>query len=81
MMYPYMTLSDETNIVHSQMHDDGTVKVYIERPRDGGFDHAACILPQYDWREVSGFTSEEMAFFDKFVHDHGCGMMTASKTA
>ena len=29
-MYPLMTLNDETEIVHSDMQDDGRVKVYIE---------------------------------------------------
>lgn len=32
MMYPFMTLEDETEIVHSDMQDDGRVKVYIEKP-------------------------------------------------
>ena len=32
MMYGYMTLDDGTEIVHSDMKDDGTVKVYIEKP-------------------------------------------------
>ena len=29
MMYPFMTLNDETEIVHSDMQNDGRVKVYI----------------------------------------------------
>ena len=32
MLYPFMTLNDETEIVHSGMQNDGRVKVYIERP-------------------------------------------------
>ena len=37
MLYPYMTLSDDTEITHSGMRVDGTVEVYIETPdgRDG----------------------------------------------
>ena len=37
MMYPYLTLDDETEIVHSEMLSDNTVKVYIEKPdeKDG----------------------------------------------
>lgn len=31
MMYPFMTLDDDTEIVHS-MHSGGCMKVYIERP-------------------------------------------------
>ena len=29
MMYPFMTLDDDTEIVHSEMLPDGRVKVYI----------------------------------------------------
>ena len=32
MMYPYMTLNDDTEITHSEMQSDGRVKVYIETP-------------------------------------------------
>lgn len=46
MMYPFMTLNDETEIVHSDMQEKGTVKVYIERPDEQyGFKHATCWLP------------------------------------
>ena len=33
MMYPYLTLDDETEIVHSEMLSDNTVKVYIVSAR------------------------------------------------
>ncbi len=50
MMYPYLTLDDETEIVHSQMLEDKTVKVYIEKPDEkDGFHHATCYLPKYEW--------------------------------
>ena len=52
MMYPYMTLSDETEIVHSQIIEkDGvdTIQVHFERPTDDGFDSARCELPDYHW--------------------------------
>ncbi len=29
MMYPYMTLNDDTEITHSEMKPDGKVKVHI----------------------------------------------------
>ena len=32
MMFPYLTLNDETEITHSEMKPDGRVKVYIETP-------------------------------------------------
>ena len=52
MMYPYMTLSDETEIVHSQLIEDKGIKkviVNFERPTDNGFDSARCELPEYKW--------------------------------
>ena len=45
-MYPFLTLDDETEIVHSQMLPDGKVKVYIEKPDEKDcFHHATCYLP------------------------------------
>ena len=41
MMYPFMTLNDDTEITHSEMKADGKVKVYIETPDEfGGFHNA-----------------------------------------
>lgn len=51
MMYPYMTLEDGTEVVHSQIISrDGTdtVLVHFERPNDNGFDSARCELPSYE---------------------------------
>lgn len=46
MMYPFMTLNDETEIVHSDMNEDGTVKVYVETPDEkDGFHNMTCYLP------------------------------------
>ena len=48
MMYPFLTLNDDTEIVHSEMKPDGRVKVYIERPDEKVcFRHATCWLPDY----------------------------------
>ena len=68
MMYPFMTLTDETEIVHSQMLDDGRVKVYIEKPdAKDCFHHATCYLPGYVWEDVFGFTSEEVAKYQEIL--------------
>lgn len=37
MMYPYMTLNDDTEITHSEMLPDGRVKVYIGKAVYDGF--------------------------------------------
>lgn len=44
MMYPFLTLDGDTGITHSEMHPDGSVKVYIETPDErGGFHDATCL--------------------------------------
>ena len=69
MMYPFMTLDDGTEIVHSEMQEDGTVKVCIEKPdAEDCFHHAICWLPEYKWEDVFGFTEKEIDYYDEFVH-------------
>lgn len=64
MMYPFMTLADNTEIVHSELQPNGEVKVYIERSdAQDGFHHAACRLPQTVWDTVSGFSSAELDIY------------------
>ena len=73
MMYPYMTLSDETEIVHSQLSEDKGIKkviVNFELPTDNGFDSARCELPEYKWTEKEGYSDEEIAFFEKLLHSN-----------
>lgn len=73
MMYLYMTLSDETEIVHSQLIEDKGIKkviVNFERPTDNGFDSARCELPEYKWTEKEGYSDEEIAFFEKLLHSN-----------
>ena len=67
MMYPFMTLNDDTEITHSEMKIDGTVKVYIETPNDtGGFHHATCWLPEYKWQDIKGYSNLEIAYFKNY---------------
>ena len=47
MMYPFMTLNDDTEITHSEMKADGKVKVYIETPdelEDFTMPHAGFLI-------------------------------------
>lgn len=68
MMYPFLTLEDGTEIVHSDPLADGRVRVYVERPdaRDC-FHNASCYLPSYEWRDVSGFTPEDIARYQEII--------------
>jgi len=36
MMYPFMTLNDDTEITHSEILPDDSVKVYVETPDEKG---------------------------------------------
>ena len=70
MLYPFMTLPDETEIVHSEsILSEGRelVKVCVEKPVDYGFKSATCWLPDYRWENVVGYTQEEIAGLEEFI--------------
>ena len=70
MIYPYMKLPDETEIVFTNVFEDDGVKkveIHFERPTDNGFDTARCQLPSYTWLIKKGFSEDEIAFFEKFL--------------
>ncbi len=70
MMYPFMTLNDKTEIVHSDAYIDNnkeTVKVYFEKPIYGGFNSAECYLPSYEWKNINGFSKEEINSFQELL--------------
>ena len=72
MMYPFMTLDDNTEIVHSEILKDGTVKVYIEKPDEKDCFHSAtCYLPKYEWKEVNGFTDDEVKKITESINKLG----------
>lgn len=70
MMYPYITLADDTEITHSHLIEDQgvqTVEVHFERPVENGFDAARCILPAYQWKFNEGFSQDELDFFNELL--------------
>ena len=70
MMYPYITMADGTEIVHSQIiHEDNIEKVIVhfERPTNDGFNTARCELPTYKWLIKEGYSEEEIEFFEQFL--------------
>lgn len=68
MTYPFMTLDNDTEVVHSELYSDGRVKVYIETPDEkDGFHHAVCWLPEYKWEDVTGYIDSELSSYKKFV--------------
>lgn len=65
MMYPFLTLDDETEIVHSNILPDGRVRVYVEKPDEKDcFHHMTCYLPRYELTDIFGFSQNEI---DKYM--------------
>ena len=68
MMYPFLTLNDETEITHSDFLDTERVKIYIEKPDEKDcFHHMTCYLPDYEISEVCGFTEQEVQYYLEIV--------------
>ena len=68
MMYPFMTLPDNTEITHSEMLSNGKFKVYIETPDEkDGFHNATCYLPDYEWKDINGYSKVEMNYFKELI--------------
>ena len=68
MMYPFLTLDDSTEIVHSQTLGNGNVKVYIEKPDEkDGFHHATCFLPEYQWTDIIGFSDTDIQKYQQII--------------
>jgi len=71
MMFPYMTLNDDTEITHSEMKPDGSVKVYIETPDErDGFHNVVCWLPEYRWETNNGYSEAELDYFKSLVRNN-----------
>ena len=68
MMYPLITLEDNSELVHSEMKPDGKVKVYVEKPDEKDcFHHAICWIPGYHWEAVNGFSLEEINAYQAVI--------------
>lgn len=67
MIYPFMTLNDSTEITHTEILSDGTVTVYVETPVYGGFHSAECTLPSNQWKNINGYTENELAYYQEFI--------------
>ena len=60
MMYKFMEMPDKTEITHSDMRDDGTVKVCFEQPVADGFKTGYWELPSYRNFDVDGYDEAEL---------------------
>jgi hypothetical protein len=69
-MYNYIQLADETQIAHSGILEDSTVKICVERPSVGGFDSATCYLPLCEWTNSQGFSESELLHLGELIKDN-----------
>lgn len=70
MLYPFMTLDNGTEIVHSEAYienDKEVVKVEIEKPVVGRFSSAVVYLPDYRWENIVGFSQEEIDYYQELI--------------
>ena len=80
MIYKFMTAEDNAVIVHSGLTEDGTVKVYVEKPDTKDcFHHMTCILPSYSIEEVFGFSEEETQRYMDVIKSNSHLIMESSK--
>lgn len=70
MLYDYAELEDGTQLAYSNVLDDGTVEVSVERPIELGFDTVRCALPACEWTKAEGFSDSDMKRLDTFVHNN-----------
>ena len=81
MVYPFMTLNDNTEIVHSEMMADGRVKVSIETPDEKlCFKRATCWLPQKEWTDINGYSEEELNYLKELVDSEAHLILEFSQT-
>ena len=68
MLYPLLTLSDQTEMLYSEIKPDGRVKVYVEKPdAKDCFHNAVCWLPGYTGEDIFGFTPAEIQRYEQLI--------------
>ena len=81
MMYPFLQIDGDTEIIHSDMLPNGEVKVYVEKPdAKDGFHHASCFLPSYRWEDVEGFSTKEIDRYQEVIESTAHLIMEFAQT-
>lgn len=81
MMYPFLQIDGDTEIVHSEMLPSGEVKVYVEKPdAKDGFHHATCFLPTYRWEDIQGFSAKEIDRYQEVIESTAHLIMEFAQT-
>ena len=69
MLYPFMTLNDNTEIVHSEILENSgkeEVEVRIENQFRAAFIPPPAIS-EYRWENIQGFSQEDIHYFQELL--------------
>ena len=73
MLYPYVTLGDGTEVLHTGIkEEDGIekIEVHFERPIENGFMTARFVLPTYELIVRDNVSDEELEFLKKLLESN-----------
>ena len=60
MIYPLLTLYDDTEFTYTDLQSDGIIIVYVETPDAiDGFHSLECVLPSFQLRNVQGYSKQK----------------------
>lgn len=60
MINPLLSLIDGTEYTFTDLKSDGTIIIYVETPDAvDGFHSLKCVLPNYEFKNVQGYTLQE----------------------
>ena len=68
--YPFLTLNDNTKIIHSEVLEKNggeQVEVRIKKAVNGKIRSASCQLPDYRWENIVGFSEVEIKYFQGYL--------------
>lgn len=70
MMYPFLQIDGDTEIVHSEMLSMVKSRCISrsQTPKMAFITHTvSCLLPSYRWENIQGFTAEEIARYQEVI--------------
>lgn len=80
MFYPYCTIDDCIEVVHTPLNEKGQTLVHIEIPDDVYcFKTMDCLVPTYNVSNVVGLTNEEINFWVEFCKHNASMLINCAK--
>ena len=71
MIYPLLTLYDDTEFTYTDLQSDGTIIVYVETPNAiDGFHSLECVLPNYEIKNVRGYSALKQKKILEIIKDN-----------